>query len=205
MDKRVFVAATNNPGKLREIRDILQSSHCDCISLQEAGLAVDVEETGSTFAQNAYLKAKAVYALCGRPVIADDSGLCVDALGGAPGVRTARYAGETCDSDANIDKLLGALEGVPLEKRTARFVSAVCAILDNETCYITHGVCEGFIGPERRGKNGFGYDPVFWQMGNHSFGELSETRKNEISHRARAIRKLAFSLRGVRRIRLDLA
>ncbi len=196
-----FVAATNNPGKLHEIREILKLVGCDCVSLAEAGLDISVEETGATFLQNAELKARAVYALCGRPVLADDSGLCVDALGGEPGVHTARYAGDDHDSEANIDKLLGNLRDVPPKARSARFISVVYAILADGTAVTGRGWCEGFIGPERRGSGGFGYDPVFWFRGNRSMAELSDNKKNEISHRARAIRKLAFKLRGIKRYR----
>lgn len=196
-----FLIATNNAGKLKEMRGILQTVGCGCISLKQAGIAIDIEETGATFAENARIKAQAVYDICKMPVIADDSGLCVDYLNGEPGVRTARYAGDGCDNDANINQLLNNLEGVPLFRRTARFVSAVCAILDGETQWLTFGWCEGIIGPERRGNSGFGYDPVFWLKGNRSFSELPEEKKNAISHRGRAIRKLAFRLRGIQRMR----
>lgn len=201
MEKLTFVAATNNAGKLREMQALLQSAGCGCISLAQAGVDADAEETGATFAENARIKAKAVFALCGRPVIADDSGLCVDALDGGPGVHTARFAGEERDSEANIDKLLRCLKDVPLAGRTARFVSAVHAIVDDKTEYTAVGACEGYIGTERRGRGGFGYDPVFWQKGNRSMAEMPEERKNQVSHRARAIKKLAFKLRGITKYR----
>lgn len=204
MADKIFVIATNNPGKLAEIRDILSASGCGCVSLKEAGIDIDVDETGSTFAQNAYIKAKAIYDVCRKPVIADDSGLCVFCLNGEPGVRTARYAGESRDNEANIGKLLGSLEGVPLTERGARFVSAVCAVIDDKTEIMAQGWCEGYIGTERRGVGGFGYDPVFWLKGNHSFSEISEDRKNKISHRGRALRKLAFKLRGIRKIKAQI-
>lgn len=196
-----FVIATNNAGKLREMKEILRAVGCDCVSLTEAGIDTDVEETGTTFAQNAAIKAKAIYDICKRPVIADDSGLCVDALGGQPGVRTARYAGDGHDSEANIDKLLAALKGVPLPRRKARFVSAIHAIVDDDTEYTATGTCEGFVGTERRGRGGFGYDPVFWQAGNRSIAEIPPEKKNQVSHRARAIKKLAFKLRGITKYR----
>lgn len=203
MKPMTFIAATNNPGKLREIREILKTAGCECVSLKEAGIDIDVEETGSTFAENAYIKAKAIYDLRKQPVLADDSGLCVDYLGGEPGVRTARYAGPQHDNEANIDKLLKNLHGVPMQDRTARFVSAVHAIVDDETEYTAVGTCEGYIGTERRGSGGFGYDPVFWQAGNRSIAEIPEEKKNQISHRARAIKKLAFKLRGITKYRSD--
>ena len=194
MDKHVFVAATNNAGKLKEIRDILAAAGFGCISMAEAGLALEPEEAGATFSANALIKARAVCAACGQPAIADDSGLCVEALGGRPGIFSARYAGEDKDSEANVNKLLAELEGLPFSRRRARFVAAVCAVFPDGKEICAHGWCEGFIGPERRGAGGFGYDPVFWQKGNHSFAELSETRKNQISHRGRALRKLMFKL-----------
>ncbi len=202
MEKLTFVCATNNEGKLAEMRHILSSIGAACISLKEAGIVCDAEETGSTFAQNAYIKAKAAFALCGRPTIADDSGLCVDALGGAPGVFTARYAGTACDSEKNMDKLLAALaEQTQEEERTARFVSAVCAVLPDGRVVQACGAVEGYIGFERVGALGFGYDPIFRLPDGIGLAELSQEQKNAVSHRGRAIRKLAFKLRGVNRVR----
>jgi len=202
MKEMTFVAATNNPGKLEEIRAGLRSVGCRCISLVEAGLVCDPEETGSTFRQNAFLKARSVYDLCRRPVIADDSGLQVDALDGAPGVITARYAGRDATDDENIDKLLEELNGVEYDRRNARFVSVICVILDDDTTLYARGICEGVIGGQRRGQGGFGYDPVFLLPGNWTVAELDAERKLQISHRGRAIRKMAFRLRGIHRIRL---
>ena len=201
MEPITFVAATNNPGKLIEIREILESIGCGCVSLREAGIVCDAEESGSTFAANAELKARAVFNLCGKPTIADDSGLCVDALGGEPGVYTARYAGEPSDSERNIDKLLANLAGVPEEERSARFVSAVCAILPDGSKRTAYGVVEGAIGSARIGAGGFGYDPIFCLPNGIGLAELSDEQKNKISHRGRAIRKLAFKLRGVKKLR----
>lgn len=202
MEKLTFVAATNNAGKLREIRDILASIGADCISLKEAGIECDAEENGTTFAENAYIKAKAVFDLCGKPTIADDSGICVDALNGGPGVYTARYAGPECDSEKNIDKLLDALKEYDKKKgRGGRFVSAVCAVFPNGTVVRASGTVEGYIGFERVGSGGFGYDPIFMLPAEVGFAELTEERKNAISHRGRAIRKLAFKLRGIKRMR----
>lgn len=193
----MFVAATNNAGKLKEINTLLAAAGYGCISMAEAGLTLEPEETGGTFLENALIKAKAICAACGRPAIADDSGLCVEALGGRPGIFSARYAGGQQDSEANIDKLLAELKGLAPSRRRARFVSAVCAVFPNSDEVLSaHGWCEGFIGPERRGAGGFGYDPVFWQKGNHSFAELPEAKKNRISHRGRALRKLVFKLKG---------
>jgi len=201
MSDKQFIVATNNRGKLDEIKNILQTVGYRCISLAQAKIDIEVEETGNTFAENARIKARAVYDVCRKPVIADDSGLCVDYLDGEPGVKTARYAGEDRDNEANIDKLLSELDGVPVEGRGARFVAAVCAITSDGREITAAGWCEGFIGTERRGNSGFGYDPVFWQHGNRSFAEIPDDKKNKISHRARALAKMAFKLRGISRIR----
>ncbi len=202
MNGITFVAATNNEDKLSEIREILKAVGCGCISLREAGIAVDVEESGATIAENSYIKAKAVFDLCGRPVIADDTGLFVDALGGEPGVHTARYAGDDHDYNKGVDKLLNALSTVKKQsERSARFASAATAILEDGSVVTATGELCGYIGTERRGEAGFGYDPVFWLYNNVSLAELTEARKNEISHRGRSIRKLVFLLRGIKRIR----
>ncbi len=202
MKKMTFVVATNNADKLLEIKDILKTVGCDGVSLKEAGIDIDVEETGATIAENSYIKAKAAYDICKRPVIADDTGLFVDALGGEPGVHTARYAGEDHDYSKGVDKLLAALSSVTKhDKRSARFASTATAILEDGQVVTATGELCGYIGTERRGDAGFGYDPVFWLYNNVSLAELTEERKNEISHRGRSIRKLAFLLRGVKRIR----
>jgi XTP/dITP diphosphohydrolase len=193
-----FIAATNNAGKLEELRDILRGAGWGCLSLGEVGIDIEIEETGATFLENARIKARAVGRLSGMPVIADDSGLCVYALGGEPGLRSARYAGERGD-EANIDKLLGRLKGVPGRERGARFIAALCAVLPGGIEVTAMGWCDGFIGPFRRGTGGFGYDPVFWTRGNRSFAELPQAVKNGIGHRGRAARKLAFKLRGISR------
>lgn len=197
----VFTAATNNAGKLKEINDILNSVGYACRSLAQAGVSVDPDETGETFTENAWLKAEAVHALVGGAVLADDSGLVVDALGGAPGVHTARYAGENADNEQNIEKLIAALGELPKEQRTARFVSVAAAILPDGTRLKANGVCEGYIGFSRAGEGGFGYDPVFYFFNNHSMAQLPDARKNQVSHRARAVRKLCFKLRNITRMK----
>ncbi|MEG0912353.1 MAG: RdgB/HAM1 family non-canonical purine NTP pyrophosphatase [Oscillospiraceae bacterium] len=201
MKKTVFVVATNNAHKLTEIREILANVGCECVSLKEAGININIIESGKTFSENARIKARAVYDICKRPTIADDSGLCVDALDGAPGIFTARYAGAGCDSEKNMDKLLGELAGIPTQDRTARFVSAVCAILADGTECEAIGCVEGYIGTQPSGSGGFGYDPIFKLPNNVGIAEISERKKNAVSHRGRAIRKLAFKLRGIKKIR----
>ncbi len=186
-----LVVASGNKNKVREIKELLGQLY-EVVSMSEANVFVDVEETGETFAENAFLKAKAVYEKCGKPVVADDSGLIVDALGGAPGVYSARYAGEPCNDDKNNEKLLNNLVGV--SNRTARFVSAV-VLYDGERILTGEGSVEGVIIDEYRGTNGFGYDPLFLCTElNKTFGEASSDEKNKISHRARALSDLIGKL-----------
>lgn len=195
-----IVAATRNRKKAVEMKDILREvGITEVVTLDEAGVEGDVEETGATFAENALIKARAARDATGMPSIADDSGLMVDVLGGEPGVYSARYAstdGENADDEANIDKLLEKLAGVPENERTARFVSAI-AYIDadgNEIC--TVGKCEGIITGSRRGEGGFGYDPIFFYPPfGKTFGELSDTEKNSISHRAAGIKALCEKIK----------
>ncbi len=179
-----IILASNNKGKLREIREILKPSGIEVMSQSEAGADIEVEENGKTFAENAYLKAKAIYDMLGLPVLADDSGLEVAAMNGAPGVFSARYApeGERCG------KLLSEMEGVPDSERTANFACCICYIDENGAHYF-EGKCFGKIGYECRGTNGFGYDPIF-MYGEKSFAEISAEEKNDVSHRALALKKL---------------
>ena len=184
-----FVLATHNPGKLKEMGDILARFGVEVVSPKDLGITVDVEETGATFAENAMLKAKAICAAAKLPAIADDSGLCVDALNGGPGVYSARYGG--LDSDpARTALLLHNLEGVPEERRTARFVSAIACVLPDGRVVTARGVCEGRILFETRGSNGFGYDPVFYvpQLGK-TFAEAGGSEKNAVSHRGNALKE----------------
>ena len=186
----MLVAATGNAGKLREFRRILPSY--EIISMQEAGFSGDIEETGTTFEENALIKARAVMERTGKPAFADDSGLTVEALGGAPGIYSARYAGEDATDAERIQKLLSALENVPEEKRGAAFVSVIAYVTPDGEEKTFRGECQGRIDTKPRGENGFGYDPVFLipEKG-VSFGEMSEEEKNEISHRGRALRRFA--------------
>lgn len=182
----VFAVASNNAGKLKEIRRILEAAGHTARSSRELGFEAEVEETGATFAENARLKAQALCSFSGLPTIADDSGLCVDALGGAPGVYSARFCGRHGDDEANNDKLLALLAATPREKRGARFVSAVCLVLPGGAWVTTLGECPGWVGFERRGSNGFGYDPLFY-VGQRSYAQLSDSEKDGLSHRGRAL------------------
>ncbi len=185
-----FIIATHNMKKQAEMQRILSPLGVEVLTAEMAGVTLtDVEETGATFEENAVLKAENGCRESGLPCIADDSGLSVDFLGGEPGVYSARYSGTHGDDEANIQKLLKKLEGVPEEKRTARFVSVVCVCFPDGRELTVDGKCEGKIGFEKHGDNGFGYDPVF-MVGKKSFAELSAEEKDKISHRGNALRRL---------------
>ena len=185
----VFAVATNNQKKLKEIQRILDSFGITAKTLKELGIAVEIEENGTTFEENAVIKAKTIAQLANLPTISDDSGLEVDALSGAPGVYTARFAGENATDDENIDKLLSEMENVEKADRTARFVSAVCLYMPDGRHTVCRGTCEGWIGYERIGDGGFGYDPVF-MVGEISYSQMSPEAKDAISHRGSALRQL---------------
>ncbi|MBQ9956724.1 MAG: RdgB/HAM1 family non-canonical purine NTP pyrophosphatase [Ruminococcus sp.] len=188
--QKKLVMATNNANKLREAREILAPLGIELISQKEAGAYIEPEENGTTFAENALIKARAVFAAAGLPTIADDSGLCVDALDGRPGVYSARYApkGEECA------KLLEEMKDIPDEKRGASF-QCVIAYVDADTVFTVSGATiGGKIGYEERGTNGFGYDPVF-MCGDRTLAEMSAEEKNKISHRAVALNGLYEKLK----------
>lgn len=185
-----FVLATHNPGKLKEMADILSGLGVEVVSPAELGIDVEVEETGSTFAENAMLKARAICDASGLPAIADDSGLCVDALNGGPGVYSARYGGEGLDDAARTRLLLENMRGQTT--RAAHFACAIACVFPGGDTLTAEGRCEGAIAFAPMGQGGFGYDPVFLvpELGK-TFSQLSGAEKNEISHRGRALR--AFS------------
>lgn len=188
-----YVLCTGNPGKVAELRAMLPAS-LELLSLKEAGLPADLPETGHTFAANALQKARFAFERTGLPCIADDSGLEVEALGGAPGVDTAYYAGPQKDDKANVAKLLHALQGA--EDRRARF-RTVIALVEAGGEHLFEGEVRGTITQEERGTNGFGYDPVFLpEMSDLTFAELDAVRKNAISHRGHAVWKLVRFLAG---------
>ena len=186
-----IIIATNNQGKVREFRQILEPLGYEPVSLKEAGINIDIVEDGETFAENAHIKAQAIYEICNCPVLADDSGLEIEFLGGAPGIYSARYAGEDATDEDRCNKILSELEGVDTSLRSSRFVCALYCILDDETEYSVLGTFSGFIGTEPMGENGFGYDPIFMVDEETSVAMLSDEEKNKISHRAEAMRKLA--------------
>lgn len=184
-----IVVATNNKGKLKEISQIL--SDYNVLGQNEVGAFVDVDETGVTYEENALLKANGVRPFCDKLIISDDSGLEVDFLDGAPGLYSSRYAGLGNSPDNCMDKLLEVLKDVPKEKRGAKFVSCVLLLYPDGTYKSFYGKCEGEILNEKRGTNGFGYDPVFYvEEKGKTFSEMSDDEKNEISHRRKALEKL---------------
>ncbi|KIL34019.1 Nucleoside 5-triphosphatase RdgB (dHAPTP, dITP, XTP-specific) [Bacillus subtilis] len=186
------IIATHNPGKVKEFKEILEPKGYDVKSLAEIGFTEEIEETGHTFEENAILKAEAVAKAVNKMVIADDSGLSIDNLGGRPGVYSARYAGEQKDDQANIEKVLSELKGIEKEQRTARFRCALAVSIPGEETKTVEGHVEGYIAEEPRGKYGFGYDPIFIVKDkDKTMAELTSDEKNKISHRADALKKLS--------------
>jgi XTP/dITP diphosphohydrolase len=193
-----FIVASKNKGKLLEIKYILKNLPFDILSMEDVGIYDDIEETGTTFAQNSMLKAKAVFEKTGDIVMADDSGLEVDFLGGAPGVFSARFAGYNASDADRINKLLTLLIDVPEEKRNARFVCCISVILPSKSSFIVYGHCEGIITTSPSGVNGFGYDPIFFiKEKSCTMAELSKEEKNSISHRAIALSNMKLKLDGL--------
>lgn len=195
---RRIVFATGNEGKMKEIRMILADLNLPVISMKEAGIQAEIVEDGKSFEENAKIKARAVQELCGDIVLADDSGLEIDYLGGEPGIYSARYMGEDTSYRVKNANLIERLSGVPNEKRTARFVCAISAALPDGRVLGTRGTIEGIIGYEERGENGFGYDPIFYLPEYHcSTAELDPETKNKLSHRGKALQAMKEKLRSV--------
>ena len=189
-----FLIATHNMKKRDELYRILSPLGIDVKTADQVGIEItDVDETGETFFENALLKAQSGCRESGMPCVADDSGLAVDYLVGAPGVYSARFAGVHGDDEANNQKLLKLLRDVPIEERTGRYVSVVCCVFPNGDILSARGTCEGYIGFEPRGNGGFGYDPLFL-VGDKTFGELSAEEKDKVSHRGNALRKFVEEL-----------
>lgn len=192
-----FILATNNMKKLAEMQRILSPLGINVVTARTLGITLeDVEETGQSFEENAKLKALAACRETNMPAIADDSGLCVDYLDGAPGIFSARFSGEHGNDEKNNDLLLERLNGVPDEKRTAFYVCAICCIFPDGREITVRGECNGKIGFERDGNAGFGYDPLFLVNGK-SFGRYTAEEKDEISHRGKALRLLCKELEKV--------
>jgi len=191
-----IIFATKNSGKVREVKMILEDMEADVFTMAEAGIDIEVEEDGETFEENAVLKAEAIMEESDCLVLADDSGLEIDYLGGDPGVHSARFMGYDTPYEEKNAKILQMLEGVPEEKRTARFVSVIAAAFPDGRTVTVRGTVEGIIGYEQKGTNGFGYDPIFYipELGKYS-AELSLEEKNKISHRGKALRLMKEKLR----------
>lgn len=185
-----IVVATKNPNKAREYRELFAPWQIEVKTLADFDQPIEIEENGTTFEENALIKAQAVVTATQLPVIADDSGLVVDALDGAPGIHSARYAGDH-DDDANNDKLLANLVGVSMDQRTAHFHTTLVALKPNGQKLVANGDVNGLILTQRRGENGFGYDPLFFLPKlNSAMAELTDEQKNSVSHRGRAMRQM---------------
>ena len=195
MEQKI-VFATGNEGKMREVRLILQDLGFPVLSMKEAGVSLGIEENGTTFAENAMIKARAVWEKTGGIVLADDSGLVVDYLGGEPGVYSARYLGEDTSYEIKNQAIIDRLADAKEEERTARFVSAIAAVLPDGSELVTEGTVEGLIAHEPAGNGGFGYDPIFYlpEYGVTS-AEIPIEKKNEISHRGKALEAMKIKLR----------
>ena len=190
------VLASQNRHKLTEIQAILAQYDMELVLQSDLGVHVDVDETGATFEENSLLKARAVMEATGMPAIADDSGLCVDVLGGAPGIYSARYGAPDCVTDRDrLNYLLKNMRGIRSEERTARFVCVITLLYPDGRKLVARGTCEGMIAFEPSGEDGFGYDPVFYVPSQGcTFAQMGAEKKNDISHRANALRRLEAML-----------
>lgn len=195
--KQKIIFATGNQDKMKEIRMILSDLDVEILSMKEAGISLDIVEDGTTFEENAMIKAKAVAQYTDAIVLADDSGLEIDYLGKEPGIYSARYMGEDTSYTVKNQNLLDRLAGVPKEQRTARFVCAIAAVMPDKETEVVRETIEGYIGYEPQGENGFGYDPIFYvDEYNCSTASLPPEKKNELSHRGKALRAISEILRG---------
>lgn len=194
MNRLIF--ATGNADKMREIRMIMADTGMEILSMKEAGIQIDIEEDGGTYEENALIKARAVAALAGELVFADDSGLEVDYLNKEPGILSARFMGEGTPYSVKNASIISRLEGVPDEKRTARFVCAIAAVFPDGRELTVRATIEGRIGYEEKGDNGFGYDPIFYVPEfRKTTAELTEEEKNQVSHRGKALRLMKEELK----------
>lgn len=194
--KRKIIFATGNQGKMHEIRQILGDMDLEVVSMKEAGIDIDIVEDGTTFEENAIIKAKAVAAYTDAIVLADDSGLEIEYLNNEPGIYSARYMGADTPYSVKNQNFIDRLKGVPDEKRTARFVCVIAAAMPDGEIFTTKGVIEGRIAEEEKGENGFGFDPIFYvpEYG-CTTAQLSEEQKNAISHRGKALEAMKEELR----------
>ncbi len=195
IQRQPFIVATQNKDKIKEIREILSNLPFTIVSMEEAGFSGDVEETGSTFAENALIKARAVHQVTGGYVMADDSGLSIDALAGAPGIYSARFHGKDSSYEEKIQALWEMLKDVPLEERTAHFNCAVAVVMPDGSSFITQGQLDGVFYDKMLGNNGFGYDPVFFipERG-ITTAQMTSQEKHTISHRGKALQAMLAKL-----------
>lgn len=193
-----IILASNNQNKVAEVKEILKDKNVEIVSLKEAGIDVDVEENGTTFEENALIKARAVCKMTGSVTMADDSGLEVDYLDKQPGVYSARFMGHDTSYDIKNKAIIDKLEGVEGDARSARFVAAIAVVFPDGKEIVTRGTMEGLIAIEPAGDNGFGYDPIVYlpEYGMTS-AQLSPEEKNKISHRGKALKKMAEELKGI--------
>ena len=190
-----FIIASKNKKKIAELERILTPLGISAVCETDLNISIpDVDETGETFEENAYLKAKSACDASGLPAIADDSGLCVDALNNAPGIYSARYSGDDATDEKNNELLIKNLENIELKSRTAKFCCAISVVFPNDNEIKCYGECKGYIGFQPSGSAGFGYDPYFY-VGEKSFAELSAQEKDEVSHRGNALRELKVKLK----------
>lgn len=194
-DRQRLIIASNNEGKIREFRKLLEPFGFEVISMRQAGFTEEIIEDGETFEENAHIKARAVFEATGLPVMADDSGLEIDFLNGAPGIYSARYAGENASDKERCLKVLEEMHEVARPLRDARFVCSIYFIYKEDDEYSVNGTVEGYIGDRMVGKNGFGYDPIFMLDEDESMATIDEDEKNKISHRAKAFEKLGEILK----------
>ncbi|MGX8715157.1 MAG: RdgB/HAM1 family non-canonical purine NTP pyrophosphatase [Lachnospiraceae bacterium] len=195
-DKIIF--ASNNAGKIREVKEIMADYGKEILSLKEAGIDLDVEENGTTFAENALIKCRAVHELTGAMVMADDSGLSIDAFDGGPGVYSARFLGHETPYDIKNNIILEKMQGLEGQARACRYVCAIAAVLPDGKELVTEKTCEGLIAGEPAGQGGFGYDPIFYvPMYDRTMAELTPDEKNAISHRGLALRSMRKMLEEV--------
>ncbi len=190
-ERKRLIIASNNAGKIREFKEFLSPFGFEVVSMRDAGFDGDIVEDGDTFEENAHIKARAVWEATKTPTIADDSGLEIDFLDGAPGVYSARYAGEGASDRERCQKVLDEMHGVARELRDARFVCSIYFIYAEDDEYSVRGEVGGYIGEKPKGKNGFGYDPIFMLNDDESMATIGEEEKNKISHRANAFGQLS--------------
>jgi len=191
-----FIVASKNRGKIKEIQEILKDFPFEAFSMQDVGINTEIDECGTTFEESAMIKAREVHKETGGIVMADDSGLEVDYLNGAPGIHSSRFAGEGASDEDRNNKLLNLLQGVPFEKRKARFVCAIAVVLPDGEEFTVRGICHGYIGFKPEGKNGFGYDPLFFLPEyNMTTAQMEPKEKHKISHRGKALEMMVKELR----------